>query len=1608
MNITGTPQADTLDGTPQADTISGLAGNDTLSGATGYDTYVFAPGFGQDVIIEETGSTDGGRIRFEGGITLAGLSFARSSADARDLVITAGADSVRIQGFYDASGNIQRRIAAIEFEAVGERTDLRDFMVGTPQADTFAGASQAETIIGLAGDDTLSGSTGYDTYVFAPGFGNDVIIEQTSRFGFDGGRIRFEGGITLAGLSFARSSADARDLVISAGADSVRIQGFYDASGRVQQRIDRIEFETGAFLDLRKFNLAAPATLDLKIASNLAPGKADTAQLEITGKGAPSSTASPQTYLLAVSAEGGLVGDGLSGAFSDTAFVLARGVEQGRTSAIDVAIKGTAGPLSTLGLKAQLADPAATVDIATRIAALQPSFVEASVASRIKANLDTKRGKDIGDLTKALAARAEQFESFGLNATSATAALAFAIEAAGAFGALAERGQSGALGQGWATLADIGLAIDGESAQLKGLTGINALRALAIDAAALYTVSNSAGRSVALSGDVLALAAPARPVFQEGIDGQFRTAGAFEGKLVRTTDGFRIELSNGDALLFDKEGNFLSMNLGDGRQIVAAHNAAMQITGLSGPNGAGLTFARNADGKLQSIEDADGRTITFAYDSDGRLQTVTRPQGQSSFEYNASGDLASATAPGAIKAEFTYDTLGRLNNASYGSGAQTEDFAYDDQGGLTITDGAGQKTELDLLPGGVVGRVTDGAGGVSRIIYDANGNISGVRAPDGTETGLAFDDQGRLTRITDANGAGLGYAYGETGQRPVSFTDAGGNTRGFKYDAGGRITEATWPDGARLQFEYDGQGNLTGYTNRRGDDIAYTYDARGRLLSKSDSSAGPTTYTYDAEGRLSSATNDQGVTSLTYDSAGRVTQIDYPGGKSLSYTYNAAGLRASMSDGGDYNIFYQYDALGRLTGLRDEDSQIIAYEYDSGGKLTKETNGNGTVSLFTYDTAGRLTRIENQAPDKSVNSFNAYTYDTAGQRLTNETQDGTWTYGYDAIGQLTSAEFVSTNPEINDKSLSYEYDAAGNRTRVVEDGVETLYTANALNQYTRAGNTTFTYDSSGNMTSRTDGAGRTTYSYDLNNRLSSVTQADGTVLSFEYDVFGNRVAKTVAGARTEYLVDPFGLGNVVSEFTGGSLSATYAHGLGLAAAEIGGADAFYDADAVGTVTTLTGARGAVQNRYVFTPFGREVSEVEGLANSFEFNGILGVAEDSAGLTFMRARSYSNELGRFVGEDPLFITGDNENLYRFGFNDPVSFNDPSGEVAPIVLAIYVGAQYAYVGAQYAAAGYAAVAAAATGIRIGSAAMEGAVAYANGDYSDAHGYTIDILFEAAGGLIPGKTPPEKKVLDKARKIFEDKDKIADAIKKHIGEKTLEKVNEEFLNVLKELLKDFLTEVEIDKPLDPVPPISDSDNPDDINPPPPPPPVGRAFGDPHITTFDGLGYSFQAAGEFTLFRTRDGSSEFQVRQEPWPWGSRSSDIVSVNTAIAARLGDATVGVYAGQATPLLINGKAVTLAVGQSIAVGTGAVYFDGLGYTITDESGNGVWARASARWGFLNLRSFLNNDSRGQVEGLLGNADGDPNNDFMLRDGTVLSLPLPATRLYGEYADSWRID
>jgi RHS repeat-associated protein len=52
-----------------------------------------------------------------------------------------------------------------------------------------------------------------------------------------------------------------------------------------------------------------------------------------------------------------------------------------------------------------------------------------------------------------------------------------------------------------------------------------------------------------------------------------------------------------------------------------------------------------------------------------------------------------------------------------------------------------------------------------------------------------------------------------------------------------------------------------------------------------------------------------------------------------------------------------------------------------------------------------------------------------------------------------------------------------------------------------------------------------------------------------------------------------------------------------------------------------------------------------------------------GLYYMRARWYDSELGRFLSEDPIGITG-GLNLYAFAGNDPINGRDPFGSCPPV--------------------------------------------------------------------------------------------------------------------------------------------------------------------------------------------------------------------------------------------------------------------------------------------------------------------------------------------------------
>ena len=56
--------------------------------------------------------------------------------------------------------------------------------------------------------------------------------------------------------------------------------------------------------------------------------------------------------------------------------------------------------------------------------------------------------------------------------------------------------------------------------------------------------------------------------------------------------------------------------------------------------------------------------------------------------------------------------------------------------------------------------------------------------------------------------------------------------------------------------------------------------------------------------------------------------------------------------------------------------------------------------------------------------------------------------------------------------------------------------------------------------------------------------------------------------------------------------------------------------------------------------------------------------DATGLYSYRVRSYSPTLKRFISEDPIGFAGGDPNLYAYVFNNPLTFNDPSGLDATI--------------------------------------------------------------------------------------------------------------------------------------------------------------------------------------------------------------------------------------------------------------------------------------------------------------------------------------------------------
>ena len=179
----------------------------------------------------------------------------------------------------------------------------------------------------------------------------------------------------------------------------------------------------------------------------------------------------------------------------------------------------------------------------------------------------------------------------------------------------------------------------------------------------------------------------------------------------------------------------------------------------------------------------------------------------------------------------------------------------------------------------------------------------------------------------------------------------------------------------------------------------------------------------------------------------------------------------------------------------------------------------------------------------------------------------------------------------------------------------------------------------------------------------------------------------------------------------------------------------------------------------------------------------------------------------------------------------------------------------------------------------------------------------------------------------------------------------------------------------------------------------------GDPHLTTVDGLSYSLQSVGEFVLLESlAHDSFEIQVRQGPIR--SNNCPNVTYNKAIAAQVGEHRVTVNADRDPALRIDGEATKLEeIYRPLGDGHGVMKVDEDTYALSWPEGE--YLRVENRGSNVDLRLYLPDSRRGQLRGLFGQFNEEPDDDIVLRNGTVLEPPVSWNALHGRFADSWRI-
>ncbi|PZF75033.1 RHS repeat domain-containing protein [Taibaiella soli] len=445
-------------------------------------------------------------------------------------------------------------------------------------------------------------------------------------------------------------------------------------------------------------------------------------------------------------------------------------------------------------------------------------------------------------------------------------------------------------------------------------------------------------------------------------------------------------------------------------------------------------------------------------------------------------------------------------------------------------------------------------------------------------------------------------------------------------------------------------------------------DALGRPVTLTDAGGNQTQHVYDRGGALKTVrlNGDSYVNDIHYDAKGQRQAIWYGNGTKTSYVYDSLTYRLTRlltvnvnTASTHYNeilqdLNYYYDPVGNIAFIRDDAQQTIFFK-------------NSVVSPdqdFTYDALYRLIQAQ-------------------GRELTSLATLGS-SDNYNDSDHITTQK--GNGSAVQNYMQTYEYDAVGN--------IKTLTHAAAAAGYTR------------------------TYQYGSGSNQLLSTKVNGQTFDYSHDARGNMITMPHLQQmqfnglnELHYTSSSFGGGQVEAsyQYSGGQRIRKYVQKSGIAEERIylGSFELYrkYDngtltlerstvhvSDDTGRIAMLeqrnpnyTDSNAATLQRYIYSnhlgsaaleldesaavisyeeyhPYGTTAYQatdatINAVAKRYRFTGK--ERDEESGLYYHGARYYIPWLARWSACDPLEGKYAPLSCYNYGFNNPITWTDPTG-------------------------------------------------------------------------------------------------------------------------------------------------------------------------------------------------------------------------------------------------------------------------------------------------------------------------------------------------------------